>query len=74
MSALACPHLEIVRTAKLIRQSDPEAYLITCFLRAEGVISWAGVTRRCVTVTWWCWTAAVPSAVMCTPVQAVGRM
>ncbi|MFC9227790.1 helix-turn-helix domain-containing protein [Streptomyces decoyicus] len=42
VAALACPHLEIVRTAKLIRQSDPEAYLITCFLRAEGVISLAG--------------------------------
>lgn len=42
VSALACPHLEIVRTAKLIRQSDPEAYLITCFLRAEGVISLGG--------------------------------
>ncbi|MFE2157113.1 helix-turn-helix domain-containing protein [Streptomyces lydicus] len=42
VAALACPHLEIVRTSKLIRQSDPEAYLITYFLRAEGVISLAG--------------------------------
>ncbi|MFE1172605.1 helix-turn-helix domain-containing protein [Streptomyces sp. NPDC058773] len=42
VSALTCPHLEIVRTAKLIRQSDPEAYLITYFLRAQGVVSLAG--------------------------------
>ncbi|MEU3414572.1 helix-turn-helix domain-containing protein [Streptomyces sp. NPDC006658] len=39
VSALAFPQLEIARTARLIRQSDPEAYLVTYFLGAEGVFS-----------------------------------
>ncbi|MEV6731472.1 MULTISPECIES: hypothetical protein [unclassified Streptomyces] len=39
VSALAYPHLEIVRTAKHIRQSDPAAYQINYLLRREGVLS-----------------------------------
>ncbi|MFD7291102.1 hypothetical protein [Streptomyces sp. NPDC059863] len=31
ISLMSFPHLEIARTAKLIRQSDPEAYQINCF-------------------------------------------
>ncbi|MCG5212400.1 AraC family transcriptional regulator [Streptosporangium sp. KLBMP 9127] len=41
-SALAYPHLEIARTAKVIRQSDPEVYQINYFLCGEGVLSVAG--------------------------------
>ncbi|GLV76327.1 helix-turn-helix domain-containing protein [Streptomyces hygroscopicus] len=41
VSTMSFPHLEIVRTAKLIRQSDPEAYQINLFLREEGVLSLA---------------------------------
>lgn len=37
-SALAYPHLEVVRTAKLIRQSDPEVYQISYFLGGEGTV------------------------------------
>ncbi|MEU1784945.1 helix-turn-helix domain-containing protein [Streptomyces sparsogenes] len=39
VSALAYSHLGIARTAKLIRQSDPEVYLINYFLAGEGTIS-----------------------------------
>ncbi|MFE7302747.1 helix-turn-helix domain-containing protein [Streptomyces sp. NPDC057579] len=39
VSALAYSHLEIARTAKLIRHSDPEVYLINYFLAGEGIIS-----------------------------------
>ena len=39
VSALAYSHLGIARTAKLIRQSDPEAYLINFFLGGEGLVS-----------------------------------
>ncbi|MEU5698653.1 helix-turn-helix domain-containing protein [Streptomyces aurantiacus] len=39
VSALAYSHLGIARTAKLIRQSDPEVYLINYFLGGEGVVS-----------------------------------
>ncbi|MDG9709557.1 helix-turn-helix domain-containing protein [Streptomyces sp. DH10] len=39
VSALAFPHMEIARTAKLIRQSDPEVYLVNYILGGEGVIS-----------------------------------
>ncbi|MFE3202476.1 AraC family transcriptional regulator [Embleya sp. NPDC059237] len=39
VSALAFPHLEVVRTAKLIRQSDPEVYQINCFLGGRGIVS-----------------------------------
>ncbi|MFB9571759.1 helix-turn-helix domain-containing protein [Streptomyces yanii] len=38
-SALAYSHLEIARPAKLIRQSDPEVYLINYFLGGEGIVS-----------------------------------
>ncbi|WP_225080783.1 helix-turn-helix domain-containing protein [Streptomyces sp. CoT10] len=38
-SALAYSHLEIARTAKLIRQSDPDVYLINYFLGGEGIVS-----------------------------------
>ncbi|GAB7028811.1 helix-turn-helix domain-containing protein [Streptomyces sp. NPDC021749] len=41
VSTMSFPHLEIARTAKVIRQSDPEAYQINYFLRAEGVLSLA---------------------------------
>ncbi|MEV0123257.1 helix-turn-helix domain-containing protein [Streptomyces sp. NPDC050703] len=43
VSTMSVPHLEITRTAKLIRQSDPEAYQINYFLRQEGALSTAGV-------------------------------
>ncbi|MER6144935.1 AraC family transcriptional regulator [Streptomyces sparsogenes] len=39
VSALAFPHLEIVRTAKLVRKSDPEVYLINYVLGGEGGVS-----------------------------------
>ncbi|WP_229891877.1 helix-turn-helix domain-containing protein [Streptomyces lavendofoliae] len=39
VSALAYSHLEIARTAKLIRQSDPEVYLINYLLSGEGIVS-----------------------------------
>ncbi len=42
ISAMSFSHLEIARTARLIRQSDPEVYLINYFLRDEGVLSQAG--------------------------------
>ncbi|MGV9757034.1 AraC-like ligand-binding domain-containing protein [Streptomyces tricolor] len=42
VSTMSFPHLEITRTAKLIRQSDPEAYQINYFLGEEGVLSLAG--------------------------------
>lgn len=41
LSALSFPHLEIARTAKAIRQSDPEVYMIN-FLFGEGAFSQAG--------------------------------
>ncbi|MFI8307457.1 helix-turn-helix domain-containing protein [Streptomyces sp. NPDC085927] len=42
VAALSYPHLEIARTEKLIRQSDPEAYQINYFLGGEGVVSAGG--------------------------------
>ncbi|WP_112470887.1 helix-turn-helix domain-containing protein [Streptomyces triticisoli] len=39
VSTLSFPHLEITRTSKLIRQSDPEAYQINYFLCGKGVLS-----------------------------------
>lgn len=42
VSALAFPHLEIARTAKVIRQSDPEVFLLNYFLSGEGTVSLAG--------------------------------
>jgi AraC-like DNA-binding protein len=42
VSALVYPHLEVVRTAKLIRQSDPEVYQLNLFLHGEGTVSRAG--------------------------------
>lgn len=39
VAALAYPHLEITRTAKLIRQSDPEVYQINYFLGGQGSVS-----------------------------------
>ncbi|MFE2186038.1 helix-turn-helix domain-containing protein [Streptomyces sp. NPDC059455] len=42
VAALAYSHLEIARTEKLIRQSDPEVYLINYFLGGEGIISLDG--------------------------------
>ncbi|MFF2183744.1 hypothetical protein [Streptomyces sp. NPDC058155] len=41
VSTMHFPHLEITRTAKLVRQSDPEAYQINYFLHQEGVLSTA---------------------------------
>lgn len=43
MSALSFPHLEIARTAKWIRQSDPEVYMINYILCGEGAFSYAGI-------------------------------
>lgn len=42
VSALSFPHLEIARTAKVIRQSDPEVYLINYHSGGEGSFSQAG--------------------------------
>ncbi|WP_234335061.1 hypothetical protein [Streptomyces sp. NRRL S-118] len=42
LSALSFPHLEIARTAKLVRQSDPEVYMINCILGGQGSLSQAG--------------------------------
>ncbi|MEV4680111.1 helix-turn-helix domain-containing protein [Streptomyces kurssanovii] len=42
VSAVAYPHLEIARTAKLIRQSDPEVYQINYFLAGKGAVSLDG--------------------------------
>jgi AraC-like DNA-binding protein len=42
VSTMSLSHLEITRTAKLIRQSDPEAYQINYFIRQEGALSQAG--------------------------------
>jgi AraC-like DNA-binding protein len=39
VSALAYPHLEVVRTAELIRRSDPEVYQINYFLGGKGALS-----------------------------------
>ncbi|GAB2628178.1 helix-turn-helix domain-containing protein [Streptomyces capparidis] len=39
VAALGYSHLEIARTARLIRQSDPEVYLINYFLGGEGIVS-----------------------------------
>ncbi|BDM74973.1 AraC family transcriptional regulator (plasmid) [Streptomyces nigrescens] len=38
-AALAYPHLEIARTTKLIRQSDPEVYQINYFAGGQGILS-----------------------------------
>ncbi|MER5643754.1 helix-turn-helix domain-containing protein [Streptosporangium sp. NPDC002524] len=42
VSALAYPHLEIARTAKVIRQTDSEVYQINYFLSGGGTVSQAG--------------------------------
>jgi AraC-like DNA-binding protein len=42
VSTLSFPHLEIARTARLIRQSDPETYMMNYWLGDEGVYSQAG--------------------------------
>ncbi len=42
VSTMSFSHLEITRTAKLIRQFDPEAYLFNYWLRQEGALSLAG--------------------------------
>ncbi|MFB7957505.1 AraC family transcriptional regulator [Streptomyces sp. NPDC056045] len=47
VAALAYPHLEITRTAKLIRQSDPEVYQVNYFLSGQGLVS---LDRRDVTL------------------------
>ncbi|MEU1669996.1 helix-turn-helix domain-containing protein [Streptomyces sparsogenes] len=38
VSALSLPHLELVRTAKLVQQSDPEMYQINYFLDGGGAV------------------------------------
>lgn len=42
VSALSFPYMEIARTAKVIRQSDPEMYMINYHLGEEGSFSQAG--------------------------------
>ncbi|QXE38742.1 helix-turn-helix domain-containing protein [Streptomyces sp. GMY02] len=42
VSMMHIPHLEVTRTAKLIRQFDPEAYQINYFLHQTGLLSLAG--------------------------------
>jgi hypothetical protein len=39
------PHLEIARTAKVVRQSDPEVYLINYLIGGDGVVSLAREDR-----------------------------
>ncbi|GCE00622.1 helix-turn-helix domain-containing protein [Embleya hyalina] len=39
VAALAYSHLEVVRTPRLIRQSDPEVYQINYFLGGQGIVS-----------------------------------
>jgi len=46
VSAQAFPHLEVVRTAKMIRQSDPEVYMINYILDGEGALSQGGSETR----------------------------
>jgi AraC-like DNA-binding protein len=36
ISALACPHLEVIRTPRLVRQADPEVYQINYLVSAKG--------------------------------------
>ncbi|MEU5646634.1 helix-turn-helix domain-containing protein [Streptomyces milbemycinicus] len=45
VSALVHPHLEIVRTAKLVRQSDPEVYTVSYISGGEGIVSQGGGDR-----------------------------
>lgn len=45
VASLAYPHLEIARTEKLIRRSDPEAYQINYFLGGAGAVSFGGSER-----------------------------
>ncbi|MEH6374325.1 helix-turn-helix domain-containing protein [Streptomyces sp. KLMMK] len=42
VSALAFPHLDIARTAKLIRQADPEIWQVNYMLGAQGGVSLDG--------------------------------
>ncbi|MFK0115448.1 helix-turn-helix domain-containing protein [Streptomyces sp. NPDC090994] len=38
VSGLAYPHLGIARTARLVRQSDPEMYQVNCFIDGHGTV------------------------------------
>ncbi|MEU4683475.1 helix-turn-helix domain-containing protein [Streptomyces xinghaiensis] len=42
LSALAYPQIQVVRTAKLIRQSDPEVYQVNCVINGTGGAAQAG--------------------------------
>ncbi|MFF7791583.1 helix-turn-helix domain-containing protein [Streptomyces sp. NPDC007991] len=42
VSALSFPHMEITRTAKMIRQSDPEVYMINYMVGGGGAFAQAG--------------------------------
>ncbi|QLH21382.1 helix-turn-helix domain-containing protein [Streptomyces sp. Rer75] len=42
VSTMSFPHLEITRTAQMIRRSDPEAYQVNYFLQQQGALSLAG--------------------------------
>ncbi|MFE9024332.1 helix-turn-helix domain-containing protein [Streptomyces sp. NPDC007808] len=46
VSAQAFPHLEVARTTKMIRQSDPEVYMINYILDGEGALSQGGSETR----------------------------
>ncbi|MEU9337119.1 helix-turn-helix domain-containing protein [Streptomyces sp. NPDC048290] len=42
VTTMTFPHLDVTRTAKVIRRFDPEAYQVNYFLRLEGALSLAG--------------------------------
>ncbi|MGW4033225.1 helix-turn-helix domain-containing protein [Streptomyces sp. NPDC004838] len=46
VTGLAYPHLEVVRTPKLIRQDDPEIYQVHYLPRGQGALSHAGRQTR----------------------------
>ncbi|MFI9628893.1 helix-turn-helix domain-containing protein [Streptomyces sp. NPDC052042] len=46
ISALALPHLNVLRTPRLIRQYDPEVYQVQCVIAGSGRLTYAGCTRE----------------------------
>ncbi|WP_165984501.1 helix-turn-helix domain-containing protein [Streptomyces sp. YIM 98790] len=42
LSALAFPHLQVARPSRLIRQGDPERYLVNCISGGDGSVSTSG--------------------------------
>ncbi|WP_073946796.1 helix-turn-helix domain-containing protein [Streptomyces kebangsaanensis] len=46
LSALALPHLDVLRTPRLIRQSDPEVYLVQCVFSGSGRLTQTAGTHE----------------------------